>query len=160
MDDWKNGMAYALGGAAVFLVGNLLRELLEEMEQEEELAHRENVVCKDDAPEKKNSLDGIADIVRHEAEAAMAECQTDEERQAVASKIEAAITELQSILKSKGDAIAEAVKKQSEVSEMQQESADGIDHAANICRATAEVNSALDDVLAYLKQRSACHTAL
>ena len=53
MDDWKNGMAYALGGAAVFLVGNLLRELLEEMEQEEELAHRENVVCKDDAPEKK-----------------------------------------------------------------------------------------------------------
>ena len=61
MDDWKNGMAYALGGAAVFLVGNLLRELLEEMEQEEELAHRENVVCKDDAPEKKNSLDGIAD---------------------------------------------------------------------------------------------------
>ena len=157
MDDWKNGMAYALGGAAVFLVGNLLRELLEEMEQEEELAHRGNVVCKDDAPEKKNSLDGIADIVRHEAEAAMAECQTDEERQAVASKIEAAITELQSILKSKGDAIAEAVKKQAEVSEMQQESADGIDHAANICRATAEVNSALDDVLAYLKQRSACN---
>ena len=157
MDDWKNGMAYALGGAAVFLVGNLLRELLEEMEQEEELAYRENVVCKDDAPEKKNSLDGIADIVRHEAEAAMAECQTDEERQAVASKIEAAITELQSILKSKGDAIAEAVKKQAEVSEMQQESADGIDHAANICRATAEVNSALDDVLAYLKQRPACN---
>ena len=157
MDDWKNGMAYALGGAAVFLVGNLLRELLEEMEQEEELAHRENVGCKDDAPEKKNSLDGIADIVRHEAEAAMAECQTDEERQAVASKIEAAITELQSILKSKGDAIAEAVKKQAEVSEMQQESADGIDHAANICRATAEVNSALDDVLAYLKQRPACN---
>ena len=96
-------------------------------------------------------------IVRHEAEAAMAECQTDEERQAVASKIEAAITELQSILKSKGDAIAEAVKKQAEVSEMQQESADGIDHAANICRATAEVNSALDDVLAYLKQRPACN---
>ena len=157
MDDWKNGMAYALGGAAVFLVGNLLRELLEEIEQEEELAHRENVVCKYDAPEKKNSLDGIADIVRHEAEAAMAECQTDEERQAVASKIEAAITELQSILKSKGDAIAEAVKKQAEVSEMQQESADGIDHAANICRATAEVNSALDDVLAYLKQRPACN---
>ena len=131
--------------------------MLEEMEQEEELAHKEIVVCNDDSSEKKNSLDGIADIVRHEAEAAMAECQTDEERQAVASKIEAAITELQSILKSKGDAIAEAVKKQAEVSEMQQESADGIDHAANICRATAEVNSALDDVLAYLKQRPACN---
>ena len=157
MDDWRNGMAYALGGAAVFLVGNLLRELLEEMEQEEELAHRENVVCKDDAPEKKNSLDGIADIVRHEAEAAMAECQTDEERQAVASKIEASITELQSILKNKGDVIAEAVKEQNKGSKMQQESADGIDHAANICRATAEVNSALDDVLAYLKQRPACN---
>ena len=42
---------------------------------------------------------------------------------------------------------------------LKQESADGIDHAANICRATAEVNSALDDVLAYLKQRSACHMA-
>ena len=105
-------------------------------------------------------MDGIADIVRHEAEAAMAECRTDEERQAVARKIEAAITELQSILKNKGDAIAEAVKKQDDGSEMQQESSDGIDHAANICRATAEVNSALDDVLAYLKQRSACHTAL
>ena len=89
----------------------------------------------------------------------MAECQTDEERQAVARKIEAAITELQSILKNKGDAIAEAVKKQDDGSEMQQESSDGIDHAANICRATAEVNSALDDVLAYLKQRSACPTA-
>ena len=32
MDDWKNGMAYALGGAAVFLAGTLFRELLEEME--------------------------------------------------------------------------------------------------------------------------------
>lgn len=154
MDDWKNGMAYALGAAAVFLAGTLFRELLEEMEREEEGVHKD-----DDAPEKENSLDGIADIVRHEAEAAMAECQTDEERQAVARKIEAAITELQSILKNKGDAIAEAVKKQDDGSEMQQESSDGIDHAANICRATAEVNSALDDVLAYLKQRSACHTA-
>lgn len=92
MDDWKNGMAYALGGAAVFLAGTLFRELLEEMECEEEGVHKD-----DDAPEKENSLDGIADIVRHEAEAAMAECQTDEERQAVARKIEAAITELQSI---------------------------------------------------------------
>lgn len=152
MDDWKNGMAYALGGAAVFLVGNLLRELLEELEQEEESVHKEG-----DAPEKKNSLDGVADMVRREAEAAMAECRTDEERQEVARKIEAAITELQSILKSKGDAIAEAVKKQAEVSEMQQESADGIDHAANIYRGIAEVNSALDDVLAYLKQRPACN---
>ena len=104
MDDWKNGMAYALGGAAVFLAGTLFRELLEEMEREEEGVHKD-----DDAPEKENNLDGIADIVRHEAEAAMAECQTDEERQAVARKIEAAITELQSILKNKGDAIAEAV---------------------------------------------------
>ena len=34
MDDWKNGMAYALGGAAVFLAGTLFRELLEEMERE------------------------------------------------------------------------------------------------------------------------------
>ena len=152
MNDWKNGMAYALGGAAVFLLGTLFRELLEELEQEEESVHKEG-----DAPEKKNSLDGVADMVRREAEAAMAECRTDEERQEVARKIEAAITELQSILKSKGDAIAEAVKKQAEVSEMQQESADGIDHAANICRATAEVNSALDDVLAYLKQRPACN---
>ena len=33
MDDWKNGMAYALGGAAVFLVGTLFRELLEELEK-------------------------------------------------------------------------------------------------------------------------------
>ena len=152
MDDWKNGMAYALGGAAVFLLGTLFRELLEELEQEEESVHKEG-----DAPEKKNSLDGVADMVRREAEAAMAECQTDEERQAVASKIEAAITELQSILKRKGDAIAEAVKKQAEVSEMQQESADGIDHVANIYRGIAEVNSALDDVLAYLKQRPACN---
>ena len=158
MDDWKNGMAYALGGAAVFLAGSLFKELLEEMEREEELAHCENGVCtEDNAPEKKNSLDGISDIIRHEAEAAMAECQTDEERQAVARKIEAAITELQSILKNKSDAIAEAVKKQDDGSKMQQESAAGIDHAANICRATAEVNSALDDVLAYLKQRPACN---
>ena len=152
MNDWKNGMAYALGGAAVFLLGTLFRELLEELEQEEESVHKEG-----DAPEKKNSLDGVADMVRREAEAAMAECRTDEERQEVARKIEASITELQSILKNKGDVIAEAVKEQNKGSKMQQESADGIDHAANICRATAEVNSALDDVLAYLKQRSACN---
>ena len=152
MNDWKNGMAYALGGAAVFLLGTLFRELLEELEQEEESVHKEG-----DAPEKKNSLDGVADMVRREAEAAMAECRTDEERQEVARKIEASITELQSILKNKGDVIAEAVKEQNKGSKMQQESADGIDHAANICRATAEVNSALDDVLAYLKQRPACN---
>ena len=152
MDDWKNGMAYALGGAAVFLLGTLFRELLEELEQEEESVHKEG-----DAPEKKNSLDGVADMVRREAEAAMAECRTDEERQEVARKIEASITELQSILKNKGDVIAEAVKEQNKGSKMQQESADGIDHVANIYRGIAEVNSALDDVLAYLKQRSACN---
>ena len=152
MDDWKNGMAYALGGAAVFLLGTLFRELLEELEQEEESVNKEG-----DAPEKKNSLDGVADMVRREAEAAMAECRTDEERQEVARKIEAAITELQSILKNKGDVIAEAVKEQNKGSKMQQESADGIDHVANIYRGIAEVNSALDDVLAYLKQRSACN---
>ena len=150
MNDWKNGMAYALGGAAVFLLGTLFRELLEELEQEEESVHKEG-----DAPEKKNSLDGVADMVRREAEAAMAECRTDEERQEVARKIEASITELQSILKNKGDVIAEAVKEQNKGSKMQQESADGIDHVANIYRGIAEVNSALDDVLAYLKQRSA-----
>ena len=152
MNDWKNGMAYALGGAAVFLLGTLFRELLEELEQEEESVHKEG-----DAPEKKNSLDGVADMVRREAEAAMAECRTDEERQEVARKIEASITELQSILKNKGDVIAEAVKEQNKGSKMQQESADGIDHVANIYRSIAEVNSALDDVLAYLKQRSACN---
>ena len=150
MNDWKNGMAYALGGAAVFLLGTLFRELLEELEQEEESVHKEG-----DAPEKKNSLDGVADMVRREAEAAMAECRTDEERQEVARKIEASITELQSILKNKGDVIAEAVKEQNKGSKMQQDSADGIDHVANIYRGIAEVNSALDDVLAYLKQRSA-----
>ena len=152
MNDWKNGMAYALGGAAVFLLGTLFRELLEELEQEEESVHKEG-----DAPEKKNSLDGVADMVRREAEAAMAECRTDEERQEVARKIEASITELQSILKNKDDVIAEAVKEQNKGSKMQQESADGIDHVANIYRGIAEVNSALDDVLAYLKQRSACN---
>ena len=152
MNDWKNGMAYALGGAAVFWLGTLFRELLEELEQEEESVHK-----KGDAPEKKNSLDGVADMVRREAEAAMAECRTDEERQEVARKVEASITELQSILKNKGDVIAEAVKEQNKGSKMQQESADGIDHVANICRGIAEVNSALDDVLAYLKQRSACN---
>lgn len=152
MNDWKNGMAYALGGAAVFLLGTLFRELLKELEQEEESVHKEG-----DAPEKKNSLDGVADMVRREAEAAMAECRTDEERQEVARKIEASITDLQSILKNKGDVIAEAVKEQNKGSKMQQESADGIDHVANIYRGIAEVNSALDDVLAYLKQRSACN---
>ena len=152
MNDWKNGMAYALGGAAVFWLGTLFRELLEELEQEEESVHKEG-----DAPEKKNSLDGVADMVRREAEAAMAECRTDEERQEVARKVEASITELQSILKNKGDVIAEAVKEQNKGSKMQQESADGIDHVANIYRGIAEVNSALDDVLAYLKQRSACN---
>ena len=152
MNDWKNGMAYALGGAAVFWLGTLFRELLEELEQEEESVHKEG-----DAPEKKNSLDGVADMVRREAEAAMDECRTDEERQEVARKVEASITELQSILKNKGDVIAEAVKEQNKGSKMQQESADGIDHVANIYRGIAEVNSALDDVLAYLKQRSACN---
>lgn len=152
MNDWKNGMAYALGGAAVFLAGTLFRELLEELEQEEKSVPQEG-----DAPEKKNSLYGAADMVRREAEAAMAECRTDEERQEVARKIEASITELQSILKNKGDVIAEAVKEQNEGSKMQQESADGIDCVANIYRGIAEVNSALDDVLAYLKQRSACN---
>ena len=57
MNDWKNGMAYALGGAAVFLLGTLFRELLEEMEREEEGVHKD-----DDAPEKENSLDGIAEV--------------------------------------------------------------------------------------------------
>lgn len=168
MEDWKNGMVYALGGAALFLAGGIFKDLLDELDEDDEdtESNESNEGNEGEDVEKlseKNSeaagksslngLNGIVDIVRREAEAALAECKTDEERQAVYAKIEMAVQELQASLTEKGTAIAEAVKEK----EAARENADGIDHVANIYQATREAGNALDDMLAFLNRRCACN---
>lgn len=156
MEDWENSLAYTLGGAALFLAGGLFKDLLYELNEDDKSSDKEAEAafaesCKSAS---KNSLNGIVDIVRREAEAALAKCKTDEERQVVYAKIKSAIQKLQTSLMEKGAAIAKAVKEQDAV----QENTDGIDHVANIYQATREAGNALDDMLAFLKHRGACQT--
>ena len=123
---WGEGLLF---GAAGVLGGLILSALLEEdgAEENETEAH---------------GLQEIADIVRREAQQALAACKSEEERQEVYAQVRSAIEELQEVMAEKNGAILA----------LQEQKADEGDdeartHVENLRQTTASVRTALDDVL-------------
>ena len=120
------GLAF---GAAGVLGGLILSALMEE----------------DEAKKEKPNTDGLqdlADLVKHEAKMALADCKSEEERQAVYAQVHSAIEELQGVMDEKSEAILALQEQKAEAGDEEART-----HVENLRQTTASVRTALDDVL-------------
>ena len=120
------GLAF---GAAGVLGGLILSALMEE----------------DEAKKEKPNTDGLqdlADLVKHEAKMALADCKSEEERQAVYAQVRSAIEELQGVMDEKSEAILALQEQKAEAGDEVART-----HVENLRQTTASVRTALDDVL-------------
>lgn len=120
------GLAF---GAAGVLGGLILYALMEEDEAKKETPNTD-------------SLQDLADLVKREAKMALADCKSEEERQAVYAQVRSAIEELQGVVDEKSEAILALQEQKAEAGD-----AEARTHVENLRQTTASVRTALDDVL-------------
>lgn len=120
------GLAF---GAAGVLGGLILSALMEEDEAKKETPNTD-------------SLQDLADLVKREAKMALADCKSEEERQAVYAQVRSAIEELQGVMDEKSEAILALQEQKAEAGDEEART-----HVENLRQTTASVRTALDDVL-------------
>ena len=120
------GLAF---GAAGVLGGLILAALMEEDEAKKETPNTDG-------------LQDLADLVKREAKMALADCKSEEERQAVYAQVRSAIEELQGVMDEKSEAILALQEQKAEAGDGEART-----HVENLRQTTASVRTALDDVL-------------
>ena len=120
------GLAF---GAAGVLGGLILSALMEEDEAKKETTNTDG-------------LQDLADLVKREAKMALADCKSEEERQAVYTQVRSAIEELQRVMDEKSEAILALQEQKAEAGDEEART-----HVENLRQTTASVRTALDDVL-------------
>ena len=120
------GLAF---GAAGVLGGLILSALMEEDEAKKETTNTDG-------------LQDLADLVKREAKMALADCKSEEERQAVYTQVRSAIEELQGVMDEKSEAILALQEQKAEAGNEEART-----HVENLRQTTASVRTALDDVL-------------
>lgn len=120
------GLAF---GAAGVLGGLILSALMEEDEAKKETPNTD-------------SLQDLADLVKREAKMALADCKSEEERQAVYAQVRSAIEELQGVMDEKSEAILALQEQKAEAGDEEART-----HVENLRQTTSSVRTALDDVL-------------
>ena len=120
------GLAF---GAAGVLGGLILAALMEEDEAKKETPNTDG-------------LQDLADLVKREAKMALADCKSEEERQAVYAQVRSAIEELQGVMDEKSEAILALQEQKAEAGDEEART-----HVENLRQTTASVRTALDDVL-------------
>ena len=141
MSWWKNCFLVATGVVAGAL-------LYEKVMSEEDDAPKD---AADDGEEAEpDGMDLLVAKVRREATLAMAQCENDEEREAVYAQVKSSVQEIQDALAKKGEALIEQLK---EEAEQQGEAADdGVErHVQDIKAAMQQVRESLEDTLESLK---------
>lgn len=122
----SEGLAF---GAAGVLGGLILSALMEENEAKKETTNTDG-------------LQDLADLVKREAKMALADCKSEEERQAVYAQVRSAIEELQGVMDEKSEAILALQEQKAEAGDEEART-----HVENLRQTTASVRTALDDVL-------------
>lgn len=138
---WKNGLFLAAGGAIGLIAGTLLSEAIMEDDYDDD---------SDEAPE----LDGIKILtakIRREAEAAMASCKSDAERDAVYAQIKESVQTMQERLAQKSEQIIADLQAQAARTAAPDEAPEAADPVQNIKDTMQELADALDKTLETLK---------
>ncbi len=142
MSIWKNGLLLAAGGIA----GLVLAAWLEDESSKDNYDY-------DEYSSKEDALELLVKKVRSEAEWAMEECTTDEEREKVYEEVSESIKKLQASLKERGDEIiadlkVQAMEKDDNSEDEEDTSADEI---TKFKSSMEDLTKALDETLASLK---------
>lgn len=107
MSLWKN--CFLLAGGVV--AGALLYEALVNDDDEND----QTSVCEDKDEKEALSLDGLESFiekVRQEAQLAMANCTSDDEREAVYAKVKESLQKMQAALTKKGESLIEKLQEE------------------------------------------------
>lgn len=156
MSWWKNGLLLAAGGVA----GLALAAWLESEGKSEGWDYDEEIERAKVKALKADGMKILVEKVKSEAEWAMEECTSDEEREAVYAEVEASIRKLQASLAKHGEKIIADLKAQvAEAQITEKDVADNEDVAENSkaeavrhFKSTMEdLIKSLDDTLASLK---------
>ena len=136
----KNGILLAIGGLlGAFFSAALLDD--------------GTIKAAKDGCKEMAEMDRVIEKLRLEGQAALAECKTDEEREAVYEKIRTSVEDLKAQLQAKCDALIEEFRQKGEapakevVQPMQAEE----DHVKNIKDALERFSASLDETLESLK---------
>ena len=154
MSWWKNGMLLAAGGIA----GLTLATWLESEGKSDRWDYDEEIERAKVKALKADGMKILVDKVKNEAEWAMEECVTDEEREAVYAEVEASIRKLQASLEKRGEKIISDLKAQV-AEEQDDETIDDAEITENGKQETVrhfksameDLTKSLDDTLASLK---------
>lgn len=152
---WKNGLLLAAGGVA----GLALAAWLESENKSDHWDYDEEVERAKVKALKSDGMRILVEKVKSEAEWAMEECTTDEEREAVYAEVEASIRKLQTTLQKRGEKIIADLKAQ--VIEAQESGDNDGDNATNTEEAAVrhfkstmeDLTKSLDETLAAVKPK-------
>lgn len=127
-------MAIHLGEGLAFGTAGVLGGLILYALMEEDEAKKETTIT--------DGLQDLVDLVKREAKMALADCKSEEERQAVYAQVRSAIEELQGVMDEKSEAILALQEQKAEAGDEEART-----HVENLRQTTASVRTALDDVL-------------
>ena len=143
---WKNGLLLAAGGVAGLALAAWL-----ESEYEKEGNESEG-----NGASKADGIELLVEKVRRDAQWAMEECTTDEEREKVYADVASSIQELQATLQKRGEDIIADLKKQALSASDTEDLDESIDNAVRRFKSDMEdLTKALDETLASVKPEPA-----
>ena len=154
---WKNGLLLAAGGVA----GLALAAWLESENKSDHWDYDEEVERAKVKALKSDGMKILVEKVKSEAEWAMEECTTDEEREAVYAEVEASIHKLQATLAKRGEKIiadlkAQAIEAQESEHDNAENTASTDERAVRHFKSTMEdLTKSLDETLASIKPEPA-----
>ncbi|MSU09932.1 hypothetical protein FYJ84_13230 [Veillonellaceae bacterium WCA-693-APC-5D-A] len=156
-DWWKNGLLVAAGGVA----GLALAAWLESEDKSDYWDYDEEVERAKVKALKSDGMKILVEKVKSEAEWAMEECATDEEREAVYAEVEETVKKLQAKLAKHGEKIIESLKAQATEAQMTDEEESGFMEngqekaVRNFKSKMEDLTKSLDETLASIKPETA-----
>ena len=143
---WKNGLLLAAGGVA----GLALAAWLESEGKSDDYDEDD-----DERPRRKatkaDGMELLVEKVRRDAEWAMEECTTDEQREKVYAEVSASIKELQATLEKRGQEIIADLREQALSDGSLEELDEDTDAITNFKSSMEDLTKSLDETLTSLK---------
>ena len=141
----KNGLLLTAGGLVGMFLGGVLYDTVFD---------RHDYSDDDDRPEP-DGLELLVKQIRREAEAAMAECVDDEEREAVYAQVAETVEKVKTKLQKRGEVIIEELKQQAkermEAEEKEQETADASGPVQSFKEKLNKISESLDEAVESIK---------
>jgi len=143
---WKNGLLLAAGGVAGLALAAWLESEGKSDDYDEDYDERPRRRVP-----KADGMELLVEKVRRDAEWAMEECTTDEQREKVYAEVSASIKELQATLEKRGQEIIADLREQALSDGSLEELDEDTDAITNFKSSMEDLTKSLDETLTSLK---------